>query len=276
MRQAIYPLNKHEALTVFGQCVSAKTGLDMKINRTAFRVTEILKLLANAPAGMSLSEIAQALDMPVTSAFDIVRTLRHSLFLREKDKRFYIGFMAREVGETYTETTELYGIAKEFIIEQANACHLVAALVLFDDDSLNYVYQYCPEGSIIAPGASSGKTYLHASATGKVFLAFVSEKKREKTLKSIDFKKFTPNTIDSLPLLQEAIAQVQQQGFAVDAEEFNPLLSCIAAPVMYNTTIVAAITFSGLQLSTERIQQLAPQIVNVSQKIGDALLAARH
>lgn len=247
----------------------------MKINRTALRVTEILKLLSVYPAGMTLSEIAQELDMPVTSAFDIVRTLRHAHFLREKDKRFYIGFMAREVGEKYTKKNELYGIAKKFIVEQADACHLVASLVLFEDDSLNYVYQYRPEGSIIAPGASSGKTYLHASATGKVFLAFMQEKKRDKILKSIDFKKFTPNTIDNMPSLLEAISRVQQQGFAVDAEEFSPLLSCIAAPIVYNGSLVAAITFSGLQLSVERIQGYVTQIVSTSQAISAALREMR-
>lgn len=247
----------------------------MKINRTALRVTEILKLLATYPAGLTLSEIAQELDLPVTSAFDIVRTLRHSHFLREKDKRFYIGFMAREVGEKYTKKNELYGIAKKFIVAQANACQLVAALVLFEDESLNYVYHYCPEGSIITPGATGGTTYLHASATGKVFLAFLDDKKREKILRSIKFKQCTPKTIQTMPELLEAIATVRKQGFAFDTEEYSPLLFCIAAPIFYDGGIVAAITFSGLQLSSEQLQNYAPQILSTSQAISTALREMR-
>ena len=47
----------------------------MKLNRTTLRTVEILKLVSKKPDGITLDEICARLDMPKTSAYDIVTTL---------------------------------------------------------------------------------------------------------------------------------------------------------------------------------------------------------
>ena len=44
----------------------------MKINRTTQRTIEILDLIASSQDGLTLNEIAKELNMPKTSAFDIL------------------------------------------------------------------------------------------------------------------------------------------------------------------------------------------------------------
>lgn len=47
----------------------------MKLNRTALRTIKILEYIANQKDGCTLLEITEALDIPKSSAFDIVKTL---------------------------------------------------------------------------------------------------------------------------------------------------------------------------------------------------------
>ena len=50
----------------------------MKVNRTALRTIEILEYIAKSQDGVSLLEIAQALDIPKSSVFDILKTLLYN------------------------------------------------------------------------------------------------------------------------------------------------------------------------------------------------------
>ena len=49
--------------------------VSMKLNRTTLRTVEILKLVSKKTDGITLDEICAKLDMPKTSAYDIVTTL---------------------------------------------------------------------------------------------------------------------------------------------------------------------------------------------------------
>lgn len=49
--------------------------MKMKLNRTTLRSVEMLKLIAKRPEGVTLDEICEIMEIPKTSAYDIVMTL---------------------------------------------------------------------------------------------------------------------------------------------------------------------------------------------------------
>lgn len=48
-----------------------------KINRTLDRAIDILQLIHESKEPLSIKEISDAMEMPVTSTFDIIHTLLH-------------------------------------------------------------------------------------------------------------------------------------------------------------------------------------------------------
>ncbi|MFV0348658.1 MAG: IclR family transcriptional regulator [Halodesulfovibrio sp.] len=243
----------------------------MKLNRTTLRATEVLKLLADAPEGMTLSEIGAALDLPKASAFDIVQTLRQTHFLREANKRFSIGFMAREVGEAYDPHRDLFGIVKPHLVGLADALKMAGSLVQYEKDGLNYVFEHRPLGSIISPGASSGMDFVHASASGKVLIAFMTEAKRKKALSGMRFTRFTDRTITSMDAFVAELEKVKRLGYGVDDREFNGLMTCISTPIFSRNQAVAAITLSGLQIDPQSVSGIAERIMNTARIIANEL-----
>lgn len=244
----------------------------MPLSRSTLRATEILSLLATHPDGMTISEISVELSMPKTSAFDIVQTLRKQHFLRESHKRFTIGYMAHEVGEAYQPDKDLYGIVRPALSPLGDEFGMTVSLVFYEEDGLVYALEYRPAGSIISSGASSGHGFLHASASGKVLLAFMSEAKRAKALKNIHFTALTEHTITSEEAFLHELDEVRKRGYALDLREFNPLQTCVSAPILQRGQALAAVTLSGLQVDETHIPFIANRLIRATRSIEGKLL----
>ena len=218
-------------------------------NRSVGRALQILTLLSGkqgAKGGFTLSEISETLDIPKASVFDIVQALRGAHFVQENNRHFTIGFMAAEVGEAYQAQTDLCGVAREALMGVANRMGLSAALVLYEKGNLLYALQCRPADKVLAPAFDGGTVHLYAAASGKVMLAFMPDKQREKAFKGMKFQKFTEKTIDNRRDLEAELERVRQLGYAVDDKEYEAMLTCVSAPLYFRHKLVAAVTLSGI------------------------------
>ena len=81
----------------------------MKLNRTTQRTVEILKLVSKNPEGITLDDICKTLNLPKTSAYDIVTTLAE-MGMVNVDKgarqRYTIGLTAYRIGVNYTNNLD--------------------------------------------------------------------------------------------------------------------------------------------------------------------------
>ena len=85
----------------------------MKLNRTALRTIDMLKLVSKRPDGITLDEICTALDLPKTSAYDIATTLVYAGLLhmtKEQKQRYHIGLNAYRIGISYTNHLDFIGV----------------------------------------------------------------------------------------------------------------------------------------------------------------------
>ena len=109
---------------------------------------------------------------------------------------------------------------------------------------------------------------LHCTALGKALLAFGDYPV------PYELESYTSKTIKDPKVLQRDLQQVREQGYAIDDEEFDPDVRCIASPVFdYRDKLVGAIGISGpsTRLSLPRIKVLAPHIKNIAQQLSDKL-----
>jgi DNA-binding IclR family transcriptional regulator len=82
---------------------------------------------------------------------------------------------------------------------------------------------------------------------GKVLLAFAPEETVESIIHLQRLQRFTHNTITTPSALRAELQRVRQQSFAVDMEEFEPDVCCVAMPVRdYTGRVVAAVGITGL------------------------------
>ena len=170
----------------------------MKLNRTALRTVDILKLVSKKPDGITLDQICEQLSIPKTSAYDILTTLVHTGMVhvaREQKQRYTIGLTAYRVGINYTNNMDFIGtidpVLKAFSKE-------VGKTVFFGvraDDEIVYICKYEPENPIITTATVGTKNPIYCTSLGKAILAYSEEEERLALTERIHFRAFTERTI---------------------------------------------------------------------------------
>jgi DNA-binding IclR family transcriptional regulator len=109
---------------------------------------------------------------------------------------------------------------------------------------------------------------LHATSNGKVFLAFGAAPIPDR------LERLTERTITDRARLERGLKKVRARGFATTHDELEIGLSAVAAPIRNATgDVVAALSISGptIRLTPERVQELAPLLVEQARLLSDRL-----
>ncbi|GGO01072.1 IclR family transcriptional regulator [Microbispora rosea subsp. aerata] len=119
-------------------------------------------------------------------------------------------------------------------------------------------------------------TPLHATSSGKVLLAHLDERNRERLI-AAGLERFTPATVTDAAELRRQLDEAARRGYAVTVEEYEIGLNAIAAPIRsHEGEVVAAVSASGpaYRFSEERMHELAPVLVagadDISHRLGHA------
>lgn len=121
-----------------------------------------------------------------------------------------------------------------------------------------FVLATCASNREIEIGVKAGSQLsLHASAQGKVFLAFGRSTMMD-ALRQMPMTAITPLTITDPDLLAAEIALVKQRGYAVAPEESLLGVNALAAPIYnYDSSLIGSIGLIGSVQHIEREPQAA-------------------
>jgi DNA-binding IclR family transcriptional regulator len=104
---------------------------------------------------------------------------------------------------------------------------------------------------------------------GKILLAYLPTEKVDAIVGS-KLNRYTANTITDIDTLKKQLLTIRQRGLAVDNEENEIGVRCIAAPVKdSNGDVIAAISISGpsVRLSTQKLLNLGPSVKDCALKV---------
>jgi IclR family acetate operon transcriptional repressor len=127
-----------------------------------------------------------------------------------------------------------------------------------------------------APGLIKIDTYigrrmdLHCTGVGKIILAYGPSEVREHILSKQLYIRHTRNTITSPRMLQRELVKIRKQGYAIDDEEEELAVRCVAVPVMHPTgRFAAALSVTGTtqQIPLSAIDDIADQLKKVASAI---------
>jgi IclR family transcriptional regulator, KDG regulon repressor len=111
---------------------------------------------------------------------------------------------------------------------------------------------------------------LYAGSAGKVFLAFMSQARRKAILDTTNFEPFTPKTFIDRIALEEELAMIRDNGYAVSVGEWILEASGVAAPIFdQNGEVLASLTISGpaQRFTPEKIQVYVSKVTSVACSI---------
>jgi IclR family acetate operon transcriptional repressor len=118
------------------------------------------------------------------------------------------------------------------------------------------------------------RTHLHASAVAKAILAWTPEAEVDELLVDWPMTGLTPNTVTDAATLKSRLSEVRERGFALDLEEMEVGLRCVAAPIRDpRGRVVAGISISGPRhrMTEEAMQRFGPLVREAGEKISARL-----
>ncbi len=232
----------------------------MKLNRTALRTIEILKLISKRPDGITLDEICGKLDLPKTSAYDIVTTLAETKMVnvtRGQKQCYTIGLTAYRIGVSYTNHLDVVRTVEPVLKEFSRNVGKTVFFGVRSDDEIVYLCKSEPENPIITTATVGTKNPIYCTSLGKAILAFTEEETKEELLERIVLVKKTEQTITTKAALRKELEQVRKKGYALDAREIEDHMECAGAPVFgRDGSVLGAISVSSLYKPTEDYETL--------------------
>jgi DNA-binding IclR family transcriptional regulator len=246
---------------------------------SAGRVLKLLELFGPGERDLSLGQISERMALPKSSVHRLLETLMEHEFI-ERDpitRRYRLGLRVFEIGSVAIHERGLHGaahpIVEQVALETRETCHLA---VLSGTDAV-YVYKIDGAASIIMSSRVGGRAPCHCTSIGKVLIAWSGDDILKRVV-SAGLRPYTANTITNLKRLGTELDKVRRKGHALDIEEFEKGLRCIAAPVRdQGGNVVAALGIAGpaARLTTDRLRSLAPAVMSaadvVSRNLGYVL-----
>lgn len=231
------------------------------------RAIRILEFIADAEEPKPLNEICRSLDLSKSGAFYILDTLKSHGYL-EKDEmdRYSIGIRSFLVGNKYSKSNTLITTFKEVANGIVAKCGETVNLAILEGTQVIYTAKVDGTHPVRLASYVGRVLPAHATAMGKVLLAFLPQNQRGELLANENkLVKLSKNTITSKNKLIKELNEVRSQGYAFDNEETANSLFCVAAPIFGDARAEAAISISAL---TNRVEAS----VGAKQKLIDLVV----
>jgi DNA-binding IclR family transcriptional regulator len=263
--------------------VSGRTAPDYAV-RAVVRAAGLLELLRLSDGGAALNDLATRSGLAKASAFRMLRTLEGvGLVERDGDGDLYrLGVRCLELGQAYLEQTDLRREALPILHRLRDRFDETVHLAVLDDD-LRVVYLEKLEtthavGIMMSRVGRTAPSYC--TGVGKALLAWRDDDPAGRLDERRELRRHTEHTIHDPDALRAELALIRERGYALDLEEHEPGVRCVAAPVRGGAgEVVAAISIAGPahRLSEPSLlEDLAEPTREAARDIGRRLGAGRH
>lgn len=239
------------------------------------RGLQILELLTSEPQGLTHSEISHRLRLPKSSTTNLLRALTASGYVRQApNRRYRLSLRLIELGNAVLRGVALRDVARPLLERLVQETGLTAHLAVLDGDEAVYVERVAPQGFIQMHTWVGRRMDTHCTSVGKALIAYLPAEELKTLFAVRGLPRHTPRTITSRRRLVDDLALVRRRGYAVDDEENNLGVRCLAAPVLSRTgeaVVAVGATGTVTQVTPERVPLLGEKLKRVARELARSL-----
>ncbi len=238
------------------------------------RALDILELLGRSGGELGVTEIGPAVGLPNGTAHRLLATLTRRGYARQvgESRKYTLGPKALVLASSARE--HLGSLARPFLEELMEVSQESSNLAALDKNSVVYIEQVQAPRMVRMFTEPGNRVLPHATGTGKVLLAYQPEEAVDAVIQQTGLPRFTSHTITDAATLKQELRIVRQRGYALDSEEMEEGVRCLAAPVFGpDGKILAAMSVSGPagRLDQDRLEELIPHIKRISTAFSESM-----
>jgi len=234
-----------------------------------FQVIETMSM--TGPIG--LIELSNMLKLHKSTTHRLVNSLVYMDYVKQDEGtgKYALTFKLLEIANRSLDHTDIFAIAHRYLkklsMQTGETIHLVqkegTEAVYIDkvESNVNSVRMVSKVGS---------KIPLYCSGVGKAMLAYMTDEEITQIWERSDIHELTPYTITTLEGLMERLKEVRKNGYALDDEENEEGVRCIAACILdYKGRSKHAFSLSApkSRMEDSRIKELIPYILQLKEEL---------
>lgn len=207
----------------------------------------IIQTVIEAPAPMTLTELAERTGLDPSSALRITQILMSEGYLvrQHPGKRYCAGPRALSMLSPYHPLNVFRRDTAEILHQLRDEIGATVGLVLFLGTQ-RLIVDLAQGIDALAPFYDTWlRTPLHAAASGKLLLARLGPKQKRELLGKEPLPAATPHTITKYSELEDMLTAVREDGYAISRDDVHVGLTAVAAPIEHGGTAVGCIVTVG-------------------------------
>jgi len=232
----------------------------------------ILEFISESDHEVSIQEISSHLSLTKSITVKLLATLELFSYIEynKESNTFSLGIKIFQISQAYIKKLNIVEIASQSLKHISQQLNETSYVGIIDNGTVVYLNMEDTTEPIKVKPRVGHVGYAYATAIGKALLSTYTDQEIE-ILYSNGFSHLTEHTIKTIPELLTELDKVRASGYAIDYEEFESDIICVAVPIMdFMGKAVAGIsvTVPKIRMSDERIANtIVPLLLEVSKSL---------
>jgi len=244
-----------------------ETSLDKALN--------VLEMIAQA-GDARLSTLAEATGYPPATIHRILRVLVRRRYVRQDaaTRRYMLSLKCLDISSRVKDHLGIITAARPVMHQLMEKTGETVNLVSFEDMEAVYIDQISNTKSLLRMFTRVGaRVPLHSSGVGKAFLAGRPPAEAIEHFRRAKKERYTKNSLVKEDEFLRDLEETRTRGYAVDREEFEDGVGCIAAIITQKDEVAGAMSISGpsSRLFGENSERLAAEVIRSAADVSRRL-----
>ena len=240
--------------------------------KKAFRLIEAL----SGTDELSITDLSSAVDLHKGAVFRFVSTLKTLGYIEQNpiNEKYSLSLKLFEIGSRVASRLNEVREGHTVMEQLAQKTHETVHMAQLNGENVVYLDKIDSKHALRIFSHIGNRAPCYCTGLGKVLLAWISEEELNGIFKQTKMVQYTEHTITKLPNLKRELKKIREQGFAIDNQEHEIGILCVAAPVRNRTgKAVAAIsiTWPVIRNSGDCMEEYQRLIIEAGEQVSKRL-----
>jgi DNA-binding IclR family transcriptional regulator len=227
---------------------------------------------------LSLSQLSEKTGLYKSRIHRLCGTLVFSGFLiRMPWASYRLGPKLMTLGKIYENTNTMATTARPIMRELSTITGESVAIFSLSEDTALCLAREFGSSSLVFAIQEGDRMQLHASAAGRVLLAYGTEALRKRILSVKPLESFTPMTMVDPKKIKALLSKIKKKGYDINRGETELEVAAIAAPIYnHEGEVEAALAVVGpvQRFGEDRFDDILSKLLNATNRISYLLGAS--
>ncbi|HET7580267.1 MAG TPA: IclR family transcriptional regulator [Bacillales bacterium] len=253
----------------------------MPLIQAVERALRILDLFDEYSPELKITEISNRMNLNKSTVHSLLKTLQKHHYIEQdlESGKYKLGMKLFERGNFVVHNLDIKMVARRHLIDLSIKSGHTIHLVVLDGKEGVYIDKVEGTSATILYSRIGRRVPIHCSAVGKVLVAFKDQLELNQILDGYTFNKQTSNTLTNEKDFYRELEKIRSRGYAIDNEENEPGVFCMAVPIRDHTgQVIAAISISmpSPRIKREETAQVVPMLKEVGSNISKQMGYEHH